>query len=318
MKKSILVITLAAFILINIFSLTTYAFANEKASFSVIYNDLEIPFKIFSVFVLPKEKIKISIAKQDQNSNYRIKLGSKIYQSSTSFSWRAQAESGHYQVRLNKKNNYSKKDEILINVFVLTPYSKKEGEYFKNFRIGNYPQIPAAKKDSYSNPKGFLKIEKSMLDLNLTPHFKLRQFVTNQSQSFPQFIVIKEKLLLKLEYFLEEVNRAGYQADTFGIVSAYRSPYFNKKIGNKTALSRHIYGDAADIYIDNQVNSLMDDLNHDGQSDLKDAKILYDLALAFDQKEKFKALQGGLSCYAANGVRGPFIHIDTRGFHVSW
>lgn len=318
MKKSSLIIILAAVILINIFSLTTSAFVNEKASFSVIYNNLEIPFKTFSIFVLPKEKIKISIANSDQNSTYRIDFNSKSYQSATSFSWQAPAKSGHYQVRLHKKNSNSKNDKILINVFVLTPYTEKQGEYLQNFRIGNYPQIPNAKKSNYANPKGFLKIEKSMLDLNLSPHFKLKQFVTNQSQSFPQFIVIKEKLLLKLEYFLEEVNKAGYSADTFGIISVYRSPYFNKKIGNKTALSRHIYGDAADIYLDNQANDLMDDINQDGQSDLKDAKILYDLALAFDQKEKFKNLQGGLSSYEANGVRGPFIHIDTRGFHVSW
>jgi hypothetical protein len=42
------------------------------------------------------------------------------------------------------------------------------------------------------------------------------------------------------------------------------------------------------------------------------------LAVKFDQKEEFSQLQGGLSSYKGNGVRGPFLHIDSRGFHVSW
>jgi len=123
---------------------------------------------------------------------------------------------------------------------------------------------------------------------------------------------------LKLEYFLEEVNKAGYKADTFGIVSIYRSPYFNKKLGNNTDFSRHLFGDAADIYIDNSGNQWMDDLNGDGKSTIKDSNILFDLAVKFDQKEKNSQLQGGVCSYKGNGVRGPFLHIDSRGFHVSW
>ena len=163
--------------------------------------------------------------------------------------------------------------------------------------------------------EGLFEFDKN---LNLTPHFKMNQFVTNQSNKFPQYIVLQESLLLKLEYFLEEVNKAGYKADTFGIVSIYRSPYFNKKLGNNTDFSRHLFGDAADIYIDNSGNQWMDDLNRDGKSTIKDSNILFDLAVKFDQKEEFAQLQGGVCSYKGNGVRGPFLHIDSRGFHVSW
>ncbi|MEC9490743.1 MAG: peptidase M15A, partial [Halanaerobiales bacterium] len=279
---------------------------------------LKIPFKIFSIFVMPREEIKFSIAEEDKGQMYQIELGGKIFESDSSFTWNAHAESGHYRAAIRKKNKNNPAAEIKINVFVLHPREQKNGQYLENFRIGNYPEIPADKKEYYTKPDGFWKIDESILDLKLAPHFKVEQFLTKQSNQLPQFIAIQESLLLKLEFFLEEVNKAGYQAETFGIVSLYRSPYFNKKIGNNTDFSRHLFGDAADIYIDNSGDSWMDDLNGDSQSTKADADLLYDLAVKFDQKEEFFHLQGGVCSYKGNGVRGPFIHIDTRGFHVSW
>ena len=318
MKKSFYLSIFVIILLLSSLSLNAAAFSNEHANFSVVYDNLKIPLKTFSIFVMPREEIKISIAEEDRNQSYQINLGGKIYESATSFNWKAQAESGHYQAIIKEKNKDSEVSKIKINVFVLHPETKKTGQYLEDFRIGYYPEIPADKKDHYSKPDGFLKIEESLLDLNLTPHFKMEQFLTRQDTELPQFIALQESLLLKLEFFLEEVNKAGYQAETFGIVSLYRTPYFNKKLGNDTDLSRHLFGDAADIYIDNSGNDWMDDLTGNGKSDLADAQILYDLVLKFDQKKEFSYLQGGLSSYKGNGVRGPFIHLDTRGFHVSW
>lgn len=318
MKRN-LQLTIFVFILL-IFSLSfnTAAFSTEYANFSIEYNDLKIPLKTFSVFVLPREEIKFSIAEEDKGELYQIELGGKTYESATSFTWNAHAKSGHYQATIRKKNNDSSASEIKINVFVLHSRSEKNGQYLEEFKIGYYPEIPADKKSYYSKPDGFLKIDESILDVNLTPHFKVKQFLTKQTNQLPQFIAIQESLLLKLEFFLEEVNKAGYAAETFGIVSLYRTPYFNKKIGNNTDLSRHLFGDAADIYIDNNGDGWMDDLNGDGQSTKADADLLYDLAVKFDQKKEYAQLQGGVCSYKGNGVRGPFLHIDARGFHVNW
>ncbi|PUU95590.1 MAG: peptidase M15A [Halanaerobium sp.] len=318
MKKLFYLSIAALFILISSCSVGAEAFTEDHADFSIVYDELKIPLKTFSIFVLPREEIEVKIAEEDRNQQYIIELGGKKYESGSSFSWKAHGESGHYPVTISRKNASGKNSEIKLNVFVLHPYSEKEGEYIYGFKIGNYPAAPADQKEDYSKPKGFLKIEQSILDLNLTPHFKVEKFLTNQSDQLPQFIVIQESLLLKLEYFLAEVNKAGYPAETFGIVSFYRSPYFNKKIGNDTHYSRHLYGDAVDIYIDNRGNEWMDDLNGDGKLDIKDADVLFKIAKKFDQKEKYADLQGGLSSYHANGVRGSFIHIDTRGIHVTW
>ncbi|MFP4199535.1 MAG: peptidase M15A [Halanaerobium sp.] len=299
-------------------SVNSLAFSEEHADFSVEYEDLKIPLKTFSVFVLPGEEIKFKIAEEDRDQKYQIELGEKTFESESSFTWNAHPESGHYEAAIKEKNSSDSDSKIKINVFVLHPREEKEGQYLEDFKIGNYPEIPEDKKDHYSKPKGFLKIDESVLDLNLTPHFKMEQFLTNQTEELPQFIAIQESLLLKLELFLAEVNKAGYQADTFGIVSIYRTPDFNKELGNDTDFSRHIFGDAADIYIDNNGDDWMDDLNGDGESNKADADLLADLAIEFDQKEKFSDLQGGVCSYKGNGVRGSFIHIDARGFHTTW
>lgn len=318
MKKLFYISIILFLVLISSCSVSAGSFSEEHADFSVVYDDLKIPLKTFSIFVMPWEDIEIKIAEEDRNQQYLIELGSKKYESGSSFSWKAHGESGHYPVTIREKNSTGENSKIKLNVFVLHPYSEKEGEYMHGFRIGNYPEASADKKEEYSKPEGFLKIDKSLLDLNLTPHFKMEQFLTNQSDKLPQFIAIKESILLKLECFLAEVNNAGYNAETFGIVSFYRSPYFNKKIGNGTHYSRHIYGDAVDIYIDNSGNEWMDDLNGDEKTDIADANLLFDLACEFDKKDKNSALQGGVGSYDENGVRGPFIHIDTRGVHTTW
>ncbi|MGM0498616.1 MAG: peptidase M15A [Bacillota bacterium] len=318
MKKIFVFSILVTLILISSFSLNAAAFSAEHANFSIVYDNFKIPLNTFSIFVMPSEEIVISIAEENRGKKYVIELNGKKFENEKSFKWQAPAKSGHYPVKIKEKNSAGPGSEINLNVFVLHPAHKMNGQYLDGFKIGSYPEIPANKKSYYSKPTGFLKIEESLLDLNLTPHFKMDQFITKQCTELPQYIVLKESLLLKLEYFLEEVNKAGYKADTFGIVSVYRSPYFNKKLGNNTDLSRHLFGDAADIYIDNSGNEWMDDLNGDGKSNIYDSNILFDLAVKFDQKEEFSQLQGGLSSYKGNGVRGPFLHIDSRGFHVSW
>jgi hypothetical protein len=76
---------------------------------------------------------------------------------------------------------------------------------------------------------------------------------------------------------LEAVNAEGIPARTFTVMSGYRTPYYNTALNN-VRYSRHMWGDAADIYINNDSrNDVMDDLNGDGKRDAKDAEMLYDI-----------------------------------------
>ena len=77
-----------------------------------------------------------------------------------------------------------------------------------------------------------------------------------------------------------------------------------------------MYGDASDIFIDNNGDGRMDDLNHDGRVDLRDARVI---EAAVDRVEReHPALVGGCGVYAATRAHGPFVHIDTRGYRARW
>jgi hypothetical protein len=77
-----------------------------------------------------------------------------------------------------------------------------------------------------------------------------------------------------------------------------------------------MYGDAMDIYIDNDGDGRMDDLDGNGRVDFADAKVL---AAAADRVEKkYPTLIGGIGTYRATGAHSGFVHIDTRGFRARW
>lgn len=102
-------------------------------------------------------------------------------------------------------------------------------------------------------------------------------------------------------------------------MSGFRTPQYNAGGGDPTGradLSRHMYGDAADIYIDDDGNGQMDDLNHDGRIDINDARVI--LAAVNRVERAHPDLVGGCGVYAGSAAHGPFTHIDTRGYPARW
>jgi hypothetical protein len=152
----------------------------------------------------------------------------------------------------------------------------------------------------------------------VAPHFTVGQFVSKQSGGYPKYLVLRERLLLKLEMLLEEVRSAGLPVTTFGILSGYRTPFYNRSIGNETRYSRHVYGDAADIYVDEDEDGTMDDLDGDGRITLDDARTLAAVVEGLSQKSWYQPFEGGLGLYKANAAHGPFVHVDVRGYPARW
>jgi hypothetical protein len=129
--------------------------------------------------------------------------------------------------------------------------------------------------------------------------------------------VLRERLLLKLEALLAAVNEAGFRASTFTVMSGYRTPAYNRGLKNG-AYSRHIYGDAADVFIDEDGDGVMDDLNENGRSDLGDAQVLRELIEGWSNESWFQAFIGGLGLYDATRQHGPYVHVDARGYAARW
>jgi hypothetical protein len=77
-----------------------------------------------------------------------------------------------------------------------------------------------------------------------------------------------------------------------------------------------MYGDAADIFIDNDGNGAMDDLNKDGRVNIADAVVIREASVRVERAHP--SLIGGSGVYSATSAHGPFTHIDTRGYSARW
>lgn len=202
---------------------------------------------------------------------------------------------------------------------VLRPFAEKRGEVLNGYRLGRWPAERWIMARNYFNPDGFVEVTRANAGLVLTPHFTLGDFVTHdQREVWPKYVVLEEKLVDKLELVLQELGARGIPTRHVVVLSGFRAPYYNERgVGEGMArASRHQFGDAADIVIDDNGDGRMDDLNGDGRLDLRDTT---PVALALARVEaRHPSLKGGLGTYTAMGPRGPFVHIDVRGTSARW
>jgi len=213
-----------------------------------------------------------------------------------------------------------------FNVITMLPFSAKKNGRVGLYFVGNWPsehgkvgpaKAPAA---AYANPEGFIEVTQQNADTRVSEHFKLRDFLTHdQPNVWPKYLVLQPKLVDKLELVLSDLETHGFDVHGVRVMSGFRTPRYNYTGGNtggRANLSRHMYGDASDIFIDSNGDGQMDDLNHDGRISIDDARVV---SQAVDRVEAaHPELVGGAGVYTAAPGHGPFIHIDTRGYRARW
>src|SRR5204862_1069388 len=123
-------------------------------------------------------------------------------------------------------------------------------------------------------------------------------FLTHDQRDVcPKVLVMNEDLVDKLEWVIAKHQENGVKVQDMAVMSGFRTPWYNRhggRVGGRAELSRHMYGDAADVYIDNG-GGRMADLNHDGLVDSRDARIIL---RAVEQVEKeHPELAGGGGVY---------------------
>ena len=214
-----------------------------------------------------------------------------------------------------------------FSLISMRPRSDKQNGKVGLYFIGNWPgetgPVSAPKKapaDRYRPPSGFIEVTQQNADTRLSDHFKLRDFLTHdQPNVWPKYLVIELRNVDKLELILSDLAAHGINTSGVKVMSGFRTPQYNKGGGNtggRAGLSRHMYGDAADIFIDSDGNGAMDDLNHDGKVNIEDARVILQ---AEDRVEAaHPELVGGGGVYPAEAGHGPFIHIDSRGYRARW
>ncbi len=207
---------------------------------------------------------------------------------------------------------------------VITPRPAKDvrrgrlGLYF----IGNWPRasISTRGRVPYRPPTGFIEVTPANENTRLSEHFQIRDFLTHdQANVWPKYVVTSMKLVDKLELVLADLKAHGINPEGVRVMSGFRTPQYNRGGGDprgRASLSRHMYGDAADIYIESNASGRMGDLNHDGRINMEDARVI--LASVDRVERAHPSLVGGCGIYVGNGVHGPFVHIDTRGYPARW
>jgi hypothetical protein len=209
-----------------------------------------------------------------------------------------------------------------LRVITMVPFAQKKNDRIGLYYLGSWPYESGGKprSASYANPSGFIEVTRENRATAVSEHFKLGDFLTkDQYDVWPKYLLLEPKLLDKLELTVAELEKEGHRVDHVFVMSGFRTPRYNKGGGNtggRASLSRHMYGDASDVYVDNDRDGQPDDLNGDGKVDTKDAKVFADAAEKVERQ--YPALVGGIGIYKACCGHGPFTHIDTRGYRARW
>ncbi|MEQ8709586.1 MAG: D-Ala-D-Ala carboxypeptidase family metallohydrolase [Rhodospirillales bacterium] len=285
-------------------------FTPSRAAFAVSVDGVEIPFRQMAVFALPGGRLAI---RTGVKAEIQAETGRIIRVTPQRFGWVVPRQTGPHTVRVVAAGR-----SVDLTVIVMRSMDEVKGGVIDGFVVGDYPQKPYKGLAAYERPAGLIEVTPELADLPVSPHFRLGQFLCKQPGGWPKFLVLRTELLIKLERVLEAANARGWKTDTLHVMSGYRTPHYNRSIGNGPN-SRHIYGGAADIFIDARPrDNRMDDLDGDGNVTKKDALALYNLIEELEGREKRTWMPGGLGAYGSTSSHGPFIHIDARGFIARW
>ena len=289
----------------------------KTADFAIAFNGEVSAYYDTPAFVLPGAALNIQ-AVDGPAGQYTLttKTGVVTRDGARRWRWVAPTEPGGYDLRFEGPK---KKEPIDLHVFVMVPASAVRNGVLNGYTIGQYPASAPSGNPIYLPPAGFIEVTGQNENTRLSPHFLLKQFVCKQGapNDFPKYVVLHERLILKLEAVLQQVNAIGIDVETLHVMSGYRTPYYNHAIGD-VPYSLHQWGRAADVFVDQDDRGVMDDLNGDGHVDIQDAKYLFDAIERMLARPGFQTLQGGMGFYPATSGHPPFVHLDVRGTKARW
>ena len=230
----------------------------------------------------------------------------------------APAGSGAWRLHLRGEGWSQEVGEL--TVLTRVPFAAKRAGYVNGYFLGSWATEGSGRDDRYAPPAGFVEVTPENQDLQVSEHFRLRNFLTkNQFAVWPKYVALDLRLIDKLELVMQELRAMGMRADHMAVMSGFRTPSYNQEgvgEGGRAQLSRHTYGDASDVWVDSDQDNYIDDLNQDGRRDVRDAEVM--LRAVERVEARHPELIGGAGVYLENGAHGPFIHIDARGSRSRW
>jgi uncharacterized protein YcbK (DUF882 family) len=209
-----------------------------------------------------------------------------------------------------------------LRIVTLVPRSEKRAGRIGTYQLGTWPfeRGGTPKTERYAAPSGFIQVTPENQNFQISEHFRLRQFLTkDQFNVWPKYVLIDPLLIDKLELTIQELQSEGVRVEHVHVMSGFRTPRYNVSGGNtagRANLSRHMYGDGADVYVDNNRDGQPDDITGDRRVTTADAE---KFARAAERVEgEHRTLLGGIGVYPACCGHGPFTHVDVRGYRARW
>ncbi len=261
--------------------------------------------------------IKSLVVMPETTHKVRVNTGITVLESAP---WLSQKSPGVYEVKVPKTpgfyqvtTNHETLGSGMLQLVVKTPIDTARVKQVNGYQINQYPK-PYKGLTQYSQPQGLIEINKTVESRYLSDLVQVKDVMCKQRSGYPKYLLVDTEGLKMLDELYAYLKAKGLNFTRFSFISGYRTPYYNRMIGNGKH-SRHLYGDAFDLYIDENGDHRMDDLNQDGRQDKKDIDYLYQLFLTFLKDNNRK---GGVGKYLPNSRHGGFVHIDNRGFNARW
>jgi len=165
--------------------------------------------------------------------------------------------------------------------------------------------------------RGFIELWPDAFSARISTHLTFSDFLGHTEGGWPQYMVLDLRLVHKLECVFEQVSLLYPAARGIHCISGFRTPAYNAAIGNDTGFSLHLYGAAADFWIEGWPdNNLIDDLDRNKRIDVFDGEFIVDVTRALEAAGEVAV--GGASAYRWITSHGPFVHLDTRGSAAVW
>lgn len=278
----------------------------------LVIDDHTIPYPEFAIYLMPGQVFRVGYG---DGATGTVRFAGKTVPAGKT-ALNAPQTPGHEVLEVVRAGTG---ELARIHAFTLMPATRIDARgYLNGYRMGRYPDTPLRGLPIYRPPAGFVEVKADNADTRVSPNFRLGQFVSKQDQGYPKYVVLRANLLLKLEHILAALNRSGRPTTNLVVMSGYRTPWYNRAIGN-VPYSRHAWGGAADIYIDESPrDGHMDDLNGDGKVNRDDARWLAAFVDDMSKRGEFGPRVGGLGIYGSTAAHGPFIHVDVRGSRARW
>ena len=188
---------------------------------------LTVVYDTFAVTTLPGNSLTLRARYLGGEVEAQATGGTLVPTGPASWTWTAPAEPGVSHVLVTAASGQA----MRLQAITLVPFDHS-ADAIGDYAIGDYQDEPMNGDPVYDEPAGFVEVTPDLVDLPVSPHFRLGQFLAKQEAEpgraeWPKYVALSAPLLVKLERLAAAVRAAGRPADGLTVMSGFRTPAYN-------------------------------------------------------------------------------------------